>query len=142
MTEKEHPSNIRSGKTPSVGGSSEWLGLERGHKEPIPPSASLKWLRSVITGEGAHSCLARLHTHPAFFSLEARGDPLKPAMPTCWGRSSDALTVASPLVQAWAGWTLNPRMLGSFCCRSPPHCHFSSLRGFPSPELTGRQEGE
>lgn len=42
MAEKEHPSNIRGGKTPSIGGISEWLRLERGHKEPIPLSASLK----------------------------------------------------------------------------------------------------
>lgn len=62
---------------------------------------------------------------PPLSLLRGRGRPLNPAIRTCWGPTSyDALAVASPLVLAWAGRTLNSGTLGSLCSHGPPRCHF------------------
>lgn len=78
MAEKGHPSDVRGGKAPSVGGISEWLGLwgEGGHKKPISPLTFPRWLGRIISGRRG-SQLPGQAKHPSCLcpSLEVGGDP-------------------------------------------------------------------
>lgn len=55
IAEKENLSEVRRGKSSSVGGISEWQQLRGGRKEPIPLSASPRWLGGALLWGGAQS---------------------------------------------------------------------------------------